>query len=187
MTDQSNPPAFQTFAVKRKRKFNEMACDSPVSIDDDEEDKDGEASRTEDSRLDSYSADLLEGLKKVESEEHAFHMIKRCLKEMTPQPVSQESNPKLQEKKKLIVDGIKKLISDNVLLKSAVRKLVEKEEKTAEKLSNFDSLLDAYSKVNNENAQLRKWVEILQYAVREKCTDKQLQSFFNDQGGNGVC
>lgn len=84
----------------------------------------------------------------------------------------------------MISDAIKTLVKDNVILKSAVRKLVEKDEKNAEKLNQFENLAHAYQRLNEENTKLRQTVDILSYAAREKCSDKMFDYHHNGNHGS---
>lgn len=190
--------------VKRKRKFNDMMCDSPVSsksaaTDQDEEEEKHVSVYTEDRMCEEYSRQLLNQLKTIPSEEDAFHLIKNYMKTYkTRGGNGVENNQNMPQKKKysdkdkkLVADAIKKLSTDNVTLKKAVRKFVEREEKTAEKVKQFDNLGQAYNKLATENQKLKEWIGILQFAAKEKCDDKLFSDFnpsnFNGNGGPGVC
>lgn len=185
-------------ALKRKRKFNEMSCDSPVSNktisnDSDEEEKEQIAINNDEKLCDDYSRYLLEHLKTIPSEENAFLMIKKCMLDYKNRCTSTSNNLSGAQKKsqisdkdkKMISDAIKTLVKDNVILKSAVRKLVEKDDKNAEKLNQFENLAQAYQRLNEENTKLRQTVDILSYAAREKCSDRMFDYHNGNHGSSG--
>jgi predicted Zn-dependent protease len=191
----------QFSGVSRKRKFHEMSCDSPVSNktisnESDEEEKMPQCLQSEENLLNEYSRSLLHHLKSIPTEENAFSMIKECLQEYkkTPSQAVQAQPPaphkrKITEKdRKMVADAIKKLSQDNVILKSAVRKLVEKDEKNSEKIRQFDNLAEAYQKLSEENKKLRNYIDILKYAARDKCVDSFYSHGYdnNSQGGSDV-
>lgn len=187
--------------IRRRRKFNEMSCDSPVSHktvseDGDEEEKEPIQSAFNEEKLcDDYSNYLLSQLKTIPNDESAFMMIKKCMSAYkqhgvhSKPPSSEPAKRKITDKeRKMIADAVKKLSQDNVCLKNAVRKLFEREEKNAEKLSQFDNLANAYQQLSQENAKLRNAVDILKYAARDKCQDVNLDYPSNNDfsGGSGV-
>lgn len=113
------------------------------------------------------------------------------------EPQNQSLKRKVSEKQmKMVADAVKKLISDNMVLKKAVRKLVEKDEQNtkiieqnSEKVRQFDNLAQAYHTLNSENQKLKTTVDHLRYAARDKCDDISFRSQhnnFNNPGGPGV-
>lgn len=107
-----------------------------------------------------------------------------------PKASNQPAKKKFSEKdKQMVTDAIKKLSQDNVLLKSAVRKLVEKDDRNHEKVAQFDKLAQAYNKLSGENAKLKNAVDVLSYAARDKCQDIMFDHSGNNDdsyGGSGV-
>lgn len=204
--------------VRRKRKLNEMSWDSPVSVKTvseygEEEEKQPANNEKEEKLLNDYSTYLLGQLKTIPSEENAFTIIKKCMHDYKKHGTNlnssmdwegsnnshegRDNNPdtssnktKVSEKHRiLITDAIKKLSSDNVLLKSAVRKLVEKEDKNSHKIHQFDELAQDYIKLKDENDKLKTAVDVLRYAARNICSDKtfEYQGFNNGpHGGSGI-
>lgn len=191
----------ELLGISRKRKFHEMSCDSPVSNktfsnESDEEEKMPQSIQNEDHMLNEYSRSLLHHLKSIPTEENAFLMIKECLHEFKkttsqaaqPEPPAPQKRKITEKERKMVADAIKKLSQDNVILKSAVRKLVEKDEKNSEKIRQFDNLAGAYQKLSEENMKLKNYIDILKYAARDKCVDSFYSQGYdsNSQGGSGV-
>lgn len=165
-------------------------------VDEEEKEKEINNSENED-QLKYYSTKLLEILKSTSSESEALQFINCCLIEYKSKSDTQpniqirgEIKQKYSDKdKKIFVDAFKKLASDNVLLKSSILKLVEKKDKNKAKAEKFDQLLQEYEKVISENEKLKKSVDILKYAAKDKCLDVSYQnyhSFGRGSGGPGI-
>lgn len=180
-------------------KTSMSICGSPTTSNNnihiDEEDKEASCAENEDLAK-YYSVKLLEVLKNTRSDAEALENIHDCLLEYKSKSTTQ---PKIQapevakqkysdKDKKIFVDTFKKLASDNVLLKSSIRKLVEKTEKNKYKVEKFDSLVIEYERVSNENKKLKNSIDILKYAAQDKCQDISYQGypFGKGNGGAGV-
>ena len=193
--------------LKRRRKYNDMNWDSPTSNSgsnsmSDEEEKEIpqndhlKTQQNDEKVCENYSFQLLHQLKNAPNEVSALEMIKGWMKEVQTQKSKRDENPPKSrrrcEMEKKISDAIKKLASDNVILKKAIRALVERDEHNAEKVKQFDKLAQAYNQVSHENQQLKNSVEILKYAAREKCDEGMFHQFnpdsnnFDSPGGSGV-
>lgn len=174
-----------------KRKFNDISED----IDSDEEEKYSQTSSQEDSVCDNYTNYLLWQLKSTQNEEAAFHLIKKWMLGFKKDGESSDSNSQWQKKKvtekqmRMVADAVKKLLSDNLILKKGVNKLVENEAINAEKVKQFDTLAFEYNKLTVENLNLKKNVEMLKYQVRGSNDSNNYSSHhnnFNNHGGPGV-
>jgi septal ring factor EnvC (AmiA/AmiB activator) len=125
------------------------------------------------------------------SEDDALLTIKREMYEykkyssQPPSPLPGQKKKRVYSEKemKAVAEAFKNLSKDNVMLKSSVRKLVKRDEENRFKISQFDNLANQYSAIREENEKLRKYLDILKYAAREKCTDKM---FSDNHGGPGV-
>lgn len=183
----------------RKRKYNDMVCDSPqsdkTSNNDDEEDKDSQGrAEKEDKLAENYSYSLLGGLKRVATDDAALKLIKNHIKGYKYELSQEGSDSGFGQKKKsstkerkLFIDFVKKISSDNNILKKAVKKLNDKVHENVDKVKNYEQLENAYRKLQEENAILKKGLEMAKYRLQEKCLDTSYynNSSWSSSGGPG--
>ena len=158
-------------------KSSMSIANSPVSqkneMNEDEEEKEMNSNDNND-LLTICSEKLLNELKLAQSEDYAIGRIQEWMKEYTlknnAQINSQASISKHKytvKEKRIVSDAIKKLLSDNVMLKSAIRKLVDKNEKNRAKVEKYDELEQEYMRLWQENEKLHNSIDILKYAVKD--------------------
>lgn len=201
----ASPPPGKPFCtnplVKRKRRFNEISNYSNESSKDlsqmsDEEEKSPTVDNTEviNQAIDGYSYGLFEKLRTASTEETAVNLIKEGLgsfKEVIASSTSTKRSPKQAKKRdfdkerKAISDAIKKLMSDNVTLKKGFQTLLRKNEENEQKVRQFDNLAREYQKIQSENQNLRRGIEILKYQNSSEKCDEGMFNNFNNFGGAG--
>ena len=188
MSDASSQSASSGFS--RKRKFNEMSCDSPQSdrtqSNDEEEDKDS----VEEKKAENCTDHLIGVLNRVQSEDDARAIIKNSLISYKRECSTANSNSKSKisdKEKHIFKDFVKKLNSDNSILKKGILKLVEKEQQNALKIQNFDKLAQCYNDLKVENERLRSQNQIVKLKnSADKCNISTYGSSFDNNGpGSG--
>jgi hypothetical protein len=191
----SNNMVTGTSSWPRRRKINEMSCDSPqsdkVQANDDEEDKDPQQSAKDDKAADGYCTYLINSLKRVQNENDASAIIKNALKafkqETSNENSSLGSNTKSKisaKEKRMFADFVRKLSSDNDILKKGLQIMTKKEQQNLAKISRFDDLAEAYNKQTQEIERLKRENAILKYnSSKNKCIDN---SYYNGFGNNGM-
>ena len=166
------------YLVQRRRKFNELNCDSPMSSKtsshESEEEEKQPNSVDEEKLCDSYSNYLLGQLKTIGSEEDAFSLIKKCMYEYknhgkSTKPRSEIEKKKINEKNQNLVRGfVRTLMRDNDALKKGFRKLWHTNEENISKVNQFDNLAEAYKQLNQQHENLKRSYEIAIVAAEKK-------------------
>ena len=172
--------------VGKKRRMNEISMDSPCSDkqgsnDDDEEEKD-EIDERDDRLSEEFSQYMISKLEKVGDKDTAKVLIQNHLKEFRYLNKKKHTSKNI----KTFTKFIRKMTSDNSILKNAVRKLVGMKEETAKKLESYEQLVSENQKLKQE---LSRYEVALRSALQRNnigCIDKSNYSnndFHNGSGG----
>lgn len=180
--------------ITRKRKYHEMSVDSPVSSknslpEEEEKEVPTEAALSLQEYKLKMSRQLFDHLKQQRTDEDCIKLINSCLdyydmntKEYKPE----NSNAKkmTEKEKRMVKDAIKKLTSDNSILKRAVLKYAERENANNDKMAQCEQIQHENAQLKEENQKLWKAVELL------KCvslpTPAHMNEFMDYPGNDSV-
>ena len=131
----------------------------------------------EEKLVESYASYLFGQLTTIDNEQAALFMIKKMMLECrNHEKLHMGQNKDRQKKKasdtkKLVHNFVQKMVKDSTILKSAVRKFVEREKESSLKVQQFDNLKDAYLQLQKQNEDLKKNYLMLRFRNGQDISD----------------